>query len=370
MPSGIALFFALLAIAMIWLPLESSNLPEFLKGLEVTGKSDVQFILAFIIGGIFTLTIFSYTMVMNVLNRSINNYSPRLIPLILSERNHQLILGFTSGTIIYSMILSIVVACDNTTVFPPLAAGLGVFMSIFCVFLFIYFIHSVSQSIHINYILKKSFDRSTRNLSELTELKKLGRFKEKPADLETWEVIKNSDCGYLQLLEIESLAQKAADAETDIWIDPIPGTFIFEDDILIRTSKALKQNWKKMDKQVSVDSRVPLELNETEIKHLVEVAVKASSPAINDPGTSLASIEYITQLIMNRAKVDLFNSYTINNKNYVYIPVISNEDLTYWCFVEMWNYMKADPILVPALKNSLQKIEGAGVDTSTIILQP
>ena len=65
--------------------------------------------LAAVIGGVFTLTIFSYTMVMDVMNRSIVSYSPRLLPLILSRRYHQVMLGFSVAlTIAHALIMLLV----------------------------------------------------------------------------------------------------------------------------------------------------------------------------------------------------------------------------------------------------------------------
>jgi uncharacterized membrane protein len=353
-----------MALGQIIFPVGKSAIPESINGIVITDVQDVQYIFAFIIGGIFTLTIFSYTMVMNVLNRSINNYSPRLIPLILSERHHQLILGFTSGTIIYSMILSIAVSSDNVPEIPPLAATLGVLLSIFCVFLFIYFIHSVSQSIHINYILRKSYTRSRDNLKELFAIQKLGRKVDPPSDMKEWTSINTDDCGYLQMPQVEALAQKAASEKSQIWIEPTPGTFVLENSMLIKTSKNLDNRWKKRDKQVSIDSRVALEMHETEMKHLVEVAVKACSPAINDPGTSLGAIDYLTQLFMMRNRLQDFNAYTIDDQYYVFIKHIEQKEFTYWCYSEMWHYMKNDPVLKETLKRSLKKVTDDGLNLS------
>ena len=115
-------------------------------------------------------------------------------------------------------------------------------------------------------------------------------------------------------------------------------------------------------KQVSIDSRVPLELNETEIKHLVEVAIKGSSPAINDPGTSLGAIDYITQLLILREDLEGYTSFSKDNKHFVYIPFLPNESLAKYCFEEMWNYMKHDPILVKALKHAITQLNDNGVN--------
>lgn len=368
LPTGIALFFAIIAIVQISFPFKQSGLPPFFDGIIITDKGDLQFIFAFIIGGIFTLTIFSYTMVMNVLNRSINNYSPRLIPLILSERHHQLILGFTSGTIIYAMIMSIAASGNNVDHFPLLAAFIGVVLSILCVFLFIYFIHSVSQSIHINYIIRKSYDRSCKNMEHWKKIEKWGVHTSHPTDLVDWETYTTKDCGYLQLPDVKDLIDLAEKKETHIYIDHQPGMFILKDEVLIRMSNKIYAHEHNFSKQVSIDSRVPLELNETEIRHLVEVGIKGSSPAINDPGTSLQAIDYITQLLIARKELKGNTSFTKNGTYFVFLPFLSNTVLATFCFEEMWTHMKDDPILVLSLEKALKTLNKNGVEVSATIL--
>ena len=102
-------------------------------------------------------------------------------------------------------------------------------------------------------------------------------------------------------------------------------------------------------------------MNESEIKHLVEVAIKGSSPAINDPGTSLGAIDYITQLLILREELKGYNCFTTDKQHYVYIPFLANEVLAAFCFEEMWNYMKQDPILVKSLHQAVSKLNKAGV---------
>lgn len=343
------------------LPLSAGAVADLLDVMVVTEKSDIQFILAFIIGGVFTLTVFSYTMVMNVLNRSINNYSPRLMPLILSERHHQLILGFTSGTIIYAMILSLAAAGDGVREFPPLGAAVGVLLSICCVFLFIYFIHSVTQVLHINYILKKSFDRSKSNLEKLKSLSKMMRTVKIPSDLESWNTYKNEECGYLQLPNYENLIKMAQQEGCHISIQHLPGMFIYEDEELIKTNKNLEDIQDKLKNQILVDRSVPLQIHEIEIKHLVEVAVKAASPAINDPGTARGAIDYLTQILILRNKIPDHNSYTSDDVNYVFVQWLPTLELAEMYYEELWNYMNQDPILLKVLQQSVKQLHRAGV---------
>ncbi len=301
LPVVIALSFIIVTVLLNQLHIDYSQATG-LKWMVIEDAKDSQTIFSFIIGGIFTLTIFSYTMVMNVLNRNINNYSPRLIPLILAERHHQLILGFTSGTIIYAMGMSLSLNNVNNGYFPAIAAGLGIVFSGFCVLLFIYFIHSVSQSIHINYILHEVYKKAVREL-EFEENRTRFFSREDIPEL-PHEILYSNRAGYLHKLDYTRLHKFCRNKELDLHIVPMVGAFLNQEETLARTSRKLNDEERtELLQLIMLDHTVCGDLFASSIKHLVEVAVKASSPAINDPGTSLGVVDYMTQLLIKDSRL-------------------------------------------------------------------
>ena len=354
-PSVLALSFFLIAILLIAVEIDYERY-VFFKGLIVKDPKDIQFVFAYVIGGIFTLTIFSYTMVMNVLNRNINNYSPRLIPLLLSEKHHQIILGFTSGTIVYSMVLSMALINKSTDYFPAIGAALSAIFAMICVFLFIYFIHSVSKSIHINYILRELYDNTLEQLNKRASSygDVVGQVNVKSFSHE----ISSDNTGVLRLFSVENLKELAEDYGFKIQVDKKCGDFIYKDDILFRTDKALSEKQSKRVKGLfAIGHEVAVDVHEIGFKHLVEVAVKASSPAINDPGTSKSCIDYLTQLFVHRLEPTFdFNNISLFDAR-IQLVQIDNHKLLVNCFVEMYRYMKDDPLLRLTLQKSLRTIQ-------------
>ncbi len=348
LPSVIALCFIVLAIFLNLLRVDYSRF-TFFKYLSVSDRTDSEYIFTFIIGGIFTLTIFSYTMVMNVLNRNINNYSPRLIPLILSERHHQLILGFTSGTIIYAMVMSLSLTNDVDVYFPSIAPGLGVVFSIICILLFIYFIHSVSQSIHVNYIIDEVYKKSRHNLMEFYKLGDSLRFRE--SNTHTHTITHNKKCGYLHDYNLVQIYRDVQKMKIELHVHKFKGDFIYENEVFLSTSRKLDASEEKriLDHFI-IDHTVCTDVFETGPKHLVEVAVKASSPAINDPGTSANAVHYLLQLMIHRFEKPDVNTYG-HGGSLVSFEIISKSQLYRLCYEEMYRYMKGDPILEKILSD-------------------
>ncbi|ARN77728.1 hypothetical protein BST97_06800 [Nonlabens spongiae] len=355
LPSIIALCFVVLAILMNLIEIDYAEY-SLTDALAVSDKKDSQYIFSFIIGGIFTLTIFSYTMVMNVLNRNINNYSPRLIPLILSERHHQLILGFTSGTILYSMVMSLSLTNDNGGYFPTVASGLGIIFAMACVLLFIYFIHSVSQSIHINYIIDEVYEKANKDLEKFKSKEEF--FSNYEGEDLYHEIVNSGSCGYLHDFNVSELYKDAKKMDVSIQIVKFKGAFILENEVFLKSSRELsEEEIEKIKDHFVIDHTVCSDVFETNVKHLVEVGVKACSPAINDPGTALNAVDFLQQLMINRFKFEDYNVYSEGIENQIIVfNTIERKNLFETVYHEMYYYMKDDPVLNQVLKSHVSHL--------------
>ena len=357
-PSLLALSFLALAIILTKLDLDYGRY-GITRFLIIDKKEDIQAILAFVIGGIFTLTVFSYTMVMNVLNRSINNYSPRLVPLLLTEKHHQIILGVSSGTILYCLTLSI--DLYNTAI--------AIILTIGCVLLFIYFIHTVSQSIHVNYILYKVYERTKSSLEKKS--KSLSNFNITDNSPKDAFAHAHGSVGYLHSYDIPKLESFALKQELKLRIEKVPGSFVYSHENLVTCDKELNKKLKlKLERFLAIDKEVPLDVPEIGFKHLVEVAVKAASPAINDPGTSKSCIDYLTELFIIRIQKCKVSEWMENTKAQLLIRNLGNRELLENCYREMYGYMKNDALLPKVLERSLKTInEQTGIDVKDMLLE-
>lgn len=105
-PALITLGLVLLCIVSIWL--EMTYLQAYKEDIKlglVNNAENARLILGTLVGGIVSLMVFSFSMVMVVLNSASSTLSPRVIPSLISSRNHQFILGIYLGTIIDSLLL-------------------------------------------------------------------------------------------------------------------------------------------------------------------------------------------------------------------------------------------------------------------------
>ena len=125
----------------------SSFLIEHVPQLVINDADTARTLLSTFIGGIISLMVFSFSMVMLLLNQASSNYSPRILPGLISNKKHQYVLGYYIAVLIYCiLILLSVEPTDNKYQLPGFAVIVGIVMSMLVLALFIYFIHSISET--------------------------------------------------------------------------------------------------------------------------------------------------------------------------------------------------------------------------------
>jgi uncharacterized membrane protein len=130
----------------------------------VRNAENARLILGTLVGGIMTLMVFSFSMVMVVLNNASASLSPRVIPGLISDKGHQKTLGFYLGTILYSLLLITSIEQNSTTRVPSLGVLICLSLGIACLGLFVHFIHSISRSIQVEYILNNLYHTTRKKL--------------------------------------------------------------------------------------------------------------------------------------------------------------------------------------------------------------
>ena len=136
-----------------------SKLPHLFISDYETSRS----ILTTLVGGILSLTVFSFSMVMVVLNQASTNYSPRLLPSLIANKKHQIILGFYIGTLLYCIFVLIILGANGSDS-VGLSTMLAALFGVFCIGLFVYFIHNISTTIQINNIIDGIYSSSKKSL--------------------------------------------------------------------------------------------------------------------------------------------------------------------------------------------------------------
>jgi uncharacterized membrane protein len=84
-------------------------------------------------------------------------------------------------------------------------------------------------------------------------------------------------------------------------------------------------------------------------KQITEIAVKAMSPGVNDPGTAINAIDYLTELFALRMRKRDTGILVSEDTAFVKICIVPFKELLYHSMASLRTYCKHDPVIVQKL---------------------
>lgn len=374
--NSIAFYPTLLSVGMLgvaWICLHIDSVDaisydniviKFLSFLVVKNTETARSLLALLAGGLISLMVFSFSMVMIVLNQTASNYSPRVLPGLVSRREHQLVLGVFLGTIGYTLaVLSNVDSQTFGVLVPRFSIIVNLLLAIGCFASFIYFIHDTSNIIQVGNIIKRLYRQTHSSLiREISESEYVQRIPQ----VETNYQVNAWESGYFFSVVEEPLLRKAEQLNLHVRILINQGQYI------VKGEPFLEVNLPITDKVQKLLTRTFIFRNEEMItenffygfKQITEVAVKALSPGINDPGTAIMAIDYLTDLFL--ILLQLKGQRVLRKKNetpsLIFLPVPSRE-IFYFSVSSLRNYAEVNITVQAKLIYMIKVIEK--YDTNT-----
>ncbi len=341
--------FGFLILSWIMLEIDFSNWGQELKSqlnwLRLKDATTARSIIATVAGAVISLTVFSFSMVMIVLNQAASQMSNRVLTSMIENRFQQLVLGFYIGTIVYALfLLSTIRDTSNGIYIPALSIYLLILMTVIAIFLFIYFLDYVTQTVKFETVIERVMTQT------FTSLKR--DCKEIEQDNMTWEhlpftEIKTQQSNYFQSFKTKDLLELASDENLFITFLYPQGTFLIKGSVFMKVysgKTVLDECKNKIAKHIDFYNGQPIAVNANYgFNQLAEIALKALSPGINDPGTAIIALQAITSLLQFRLNHNQpVLSIDKGKIPRIYTPVISFDAVFKHCFDAIWNYGKND----------------------------
>jgi len=330
---------ALMAIAAILLSFTTTAIDRIylyrqntVAWLVYSGDPDgARTVLSTIAGSMITVAgvVFSITIV--VLTLASSQFGPRLIKNFMNVRANQIVLGTFVATFIYSiLVLHTVNAEPGETFVPGLSITAAIVMSLLSLGVLIFFIHSVSESIQAQNIiarvrrdLEKAVDRIFPEKLGKEEDSSLGLTKRvydipTTCDRDVCQV-KAYQSGYLQTVDNDTLMRIAVEENLLIHLGYRPGNFITQGGCLVTIwpgEKVDDRLCKKINTIFILGPERTLEQDvEFAISQLVEIAVRALSPGINDPITAITCIDWLGASLCQLTNRRMPTSHRYDDRN-------------------------------------------------------
>lgn len=310
------MFLAGVALALGILQTEGD--PAWLQGgarrwLSSGSGDDARNLLSTLLTAVITMAgiVFSVTVVS--LSLAANAYGPRLIRTFRAKRGTQVALGTFILTIVYLLLVLRAIrgdASDDQT--PDLAVAAGAVLALACVLALLVFIQGVSSIIVADEVVRRvrsEFDHAAAALPKRTEPRAAPEAA-LPADFEDRAMrLRLPREGYVQSVAFEALAAWAREHDAVVRLDFRPGDFVVDGDrkVLVYPAPDDPERARRQIERfvVTGEQRTPTQDIEFAVRHLVEIAVRALSPGINDPFTAIAVIDRVRGALVRIAQRQL-----------------------------------------------------------------
>jgi uncharacterized membrane protein len=292
-PAAMTLVAIVLAEALV--RLEGARLPDGLDGwIYAGGAGGARDVLGAIAGATIGVAGTTFSITVAALTLASSQMGPRLLGNFTRDAGNQYALGALVATFAYSLVaLRSVHEGDDGGFVPQLAVSVGLIFAFGCVGVLIWFLHHVATSISVDRVAAQVQQELTAALAAATTDTPAAALAEVPR-LTNAAPLRAPGCGYLRVLDDAALADWAAGQDAVLHLDVRPGEFVFPGSVVGCVSPAGRQRDAQAalaEAMVLGDGRSVAQDLEYAVRQLVEIALRALSPGINDPFTAIGVLD-------------------------------------------------------------------------------
>jgi len=313
---------AAFALAMALVHADRTGAAQWLSRVEVIepsrpdGASNMLTVLAGSMIGVAS-TVFSITIA--AVAYASGTYGPRLLTNFMEDKGNQLSLATFIGTFVYAItVLRTVRTHDEISYDAPRAAGASLpgfvpqlsllvafAMMMISIGVLVYFLHHIPSSIRINAVLEGIGKRLLAMIRDrFPQIEESDSPRREPPG---GAAVASRHTGYVRLIDFEGLAEQADKAGVTIGMAIRAGDFVHEGMPLAYVADGADE---ELAREICAcfalgGARTPEQDLEFSIDEIVEIALRALSPGINDPFTAITAVHWLGAATAELGRRDL-----------------------------------------------------------------
>lgn len=309
-PSLIVAFSIVLAVGLI--EADSAGNGEWAERwprVFGAGADGARGMLSTIAGSMMTVVGVTFSMVLVTLALASSQYTSRILRNFMRNRLTQIVLGTFSGIFTYCLIVLRTIRGSGEGEFvPSLAVTFGVVLAIVGIGVLILFLHHIASSIQASSIIASVTDETLAAVDRLfpERMGKESMTNEQNTTLPSfrelkWQSVLARKTGYIQNVDNDGLLRMAREHKTIVRMERGVGEFVFPDIALV----SIAQNDAPTPELV-VALQDTFSINRCRtveqdagfgIRQLVDIALRALSPGINDATTAAMCLDHLTVIL-------------------------------------------------------------------------
>lgn len=337
------------------------------------GAEGASSLLSTIAGSMITIAGVVFSMTLVALSLASSQLGPRLLRNFMRDTTTQVVLGTFIATFLYCLIvLRTIRRAEEIAFVPHLSVSLAVLLAIMSVGVLIYFIHHVSVSIQANEVvaqvakdlnegIEKLFPETigkeaTEVITELPSRQFMEQFEREAGS------INSIGDGYLKYIDGDALMALAKKEDIIIQLLRRPGHYVVDGRPLVLVWPAEKIT---EDLVSEINSGFALGNERTTgqdiefaVSQLVEIAVRALSPGVNDPFTAVTCVDHLGSALSRIAQRDMPSSYRYDKQDQLRMitPVFTFTNITDAAFNQIRQYGRTSTAITIRLLETIAEV--------------
>ncbi|MGB6778069.1 MAG: DUF2254 domain-containing protein [Planococcus citreus] len=365
-PAIYSFLAVLLSIAFFYVDLlVIQQYREFIPDILLTNVQLAQTIMGALAGALLTMTTFTFSTILVVLTMYSSQFSPRTLKNFVHDRLTWRVLGVFLGGFIYNT-LSLMFMRDALYTHDVISTFVGIVIAFFCLSTFAYFIHHIATNVQVEKLIEELEQDAERIIDSYSEKQQQAMEIESEWNPDGFaKMIVAENDGYIQFLYFDKLTEYAVEHNLEVEILHGIGSYVHEETALFRVYQR-EQEEINLHRFITIGTERTTDQDlDFAIQKMVEVALRAISPGINDPNTANGIIIRIGRLLGKLSHLET-GAITITDeeqKDRVRYPFFTFEHFLYLTFHQLIHYGKEDvsvvASIVEALTNATQLSESA-----------
>jgi uncharacterized membrane protein len=311
-PLTIAVILGCAGAFLSWLEEEFPVISGWVPTVLFPSHADpqvAQVILAGIAASIMTVVSIVFAILLMTLTLASMQFSPRIIVSFSRDRVTQWTLGIFLGTFLYCM-AALPAAHALPQPFAPVATVMGAMvLALVCVGLLLFFIHHISQAISVNHIVDRIAAETEAMIDDLMpwpHRRSHHLEATEPLRANESEVPVLSDVsGYIRFADMQRLVAIAKHYHVTIRVLRRVGHFVPAGIPLLMVSKGSRLAAEAIPELLAAFDFGPTRTLQQDVEfgvlQIVDVALKAISPAVNDPTTAINCVDQLSRILIRFA---------------------------------------------------------------------
>ena len=264
-----------------------------------------QIILASIATSIMTVVSIVFAILLMTLTLASMQFSPRILVSFVRDRMTQWTLGLFLGTFSYCM-AALPAARSIPAPFSPVAtvAG-GMLLALLCVGWLIFFINHISQAISVNHIVDRIAGETEDVIDELMPHPRVRQWRPEGGAIvlkAPTVAVLSPVSGYVRYIDTRGLLSVAKASGVEFRVLRRAGHFVPAGVPLLMVGRSEKWREGAVSAVLAMFDIGPTRTLQQDVEfgvvQIVDIALKAISPAVNDPSTAITCLDQLGRILI------------------------------------------------------------------------